>query len=102
MSTKKDYLGMYRKFQAGGAAPAPEAAPAPADGGAGQMEQVLMEVVQTQNPQLALEFCNMLAEQMGMTGQAAPAPTAPAEGAPVPVARRGMRLQPRFKSNGTL
>ena len=102
----KNYLGIYgtkkvSKFQEGGAPMAPEAAPAPEGGGAGQLEEMLMQVVQTQDPNLALEFCNMLAEQTGMSGApAAPTQAAPAGG--VPMGRRGMRLQPRFSVKGTL
>jgi len=104
----KDYLKMYgnksvAKFQQGGAPVDPNMAPpAPEGGGGGELEQALMQVVQSQDPAMALEFCNMLAEQLGLAG-GAPAP-GPEGGAPaaVPMARNGMRLQPRFKANGAL
>lgn len=103
-----DYLAKYgtRKFQAGGPVPGgdPMAALAPTEGapagGGGELEQMLMQVVQTQDPQLALQFCNMLAQTMGL-GQAAAPAGAPAEGG-VPMGRRGMILQPRFRKGGKL
>lgn len=86
---KKDYLKMYQEGGAMGApAPGPEAAPAP--GGApagGNPEEMLMAVIESQDPNLALEFCNMLAQQMSGGGEGAPAP-APA----APMGRYGMKV----------
>jgi len=99
-----DYLAKYGHkkstpmFQVGGAMPAEGGAPAPAapaEGGEDQLKAALMQIVQTQDKDMALEFCMMLAEQMGL---GAPAP---AEGAGTPMARRGMRFSPRFKADGT-
>mgnify|MGYP000953315218 CR=1 FL=1 len=86
----KDYLSQYghaveptvRSFQAGGgmpAGPAPEmGAPAPAgpegpEAGGGDLQAELMQVVETQDPQLALAFCNKLGEQLAAAAQGAPA-----------------------------
>lgn len=79
---KKNYLQI---FQEGGQAPAPEA---PAEGGGGP-EQMLMAVVESQDPNLALEFCNKMAQEMGIApgGGAAPAP----EAAP-PMGSYGMKV----------
>lgn len=82
----KDYLSHYgyteksvRSFQAGGGAPAPAGpapeggAPAPApEAGGGDLQAELMQVVETQDPQLALAFCNKLGEQLA-AAQGAPA-----------------------------
>lgn len=83
---KKDYLKM---FQEGGPMPAPAAAPAPENGGPDEM---LAAVVESQDPQLALEFCNMLAQQMGIT----PGGGAPAEGGATPMGRYGIKI-PKIK-----
>lgn len=96
-----NYLKKYGNtpmFQQGGEMPTEPAAPA--QGGA-DLEQMLMQVVQSQDPNLALQFCNMLAEQMGGGGQAPAAPMG-SEPAAVPMGRRGMRLQPRFGTKGNL
>lgn len=99
----KDYLKEFgnpvRKFQAGG--PAPEAAPGGAapGGGGGGMQEALMQVIQSQDPNMALEFCNMLAQEMGIGGGAPGG--APAGGAPM--GRNGMRVNtPVFKKGGKL
>ena len=76
-----DYLNKYAnkgvsKFQAGGpmpaegGAPAPEAAP---QGGAPDLEAMLAEWAQTQDPNLAMQICAMLVEMMGGGGAPAPA-----------------------------
>lgn len=52
-------------FQEGGTAPAAPAPTAPAPAG-GNPDEMLASVIETQDPQLALEFCNMLAQQMGI------------------------------------
>lgn len=70
---KKDYL---RMFQEGGQMPSQDMAPAPAQGaeqeGGTNPDEMLAAVIQTQDPQLALEFCNMLGQQMGLTPGGAP------------------------------
>ena len=100
----KNYLEMYAKketpkFQAGGAMPeggapaGPEGAPA---GGGGQDPQaMLMQVLETQDPNMALEFCNMIGQQMQGGG----------EGAPAPAMENGGRMSykaPVFKKGGKL
>jgi hypothetical protein len=93
-----DYLSKYapatRRFQEGGGMPAdpamaggdPNAAPAGAPAGGGDpLQDMLMQVIQTQDPNMALEFCNVLYEQMaGAAGGGAPA-----GGAPAPAMRKG-------------
>jgi hypothetical protein len=105
----KNYLKQYgtRKFQEGGAAPqAPSQGGAPASdpsqgGGAGaedQLKQALTQVVQSQDPQLALQICMALAQQLGIAGAsgggAAPAPSGPPTGDPgaAPMGRYGMKV----------
>lgn len=81
----KNYLAEYsgnktKKYQAGG--PAPEGgapmgsevgAPAPEGGGGGDLQAAIMQVVQSQDPNLALQVVNMIAEAMGIApGGAAP------------------------------
>jgi hypothetical protein len=50
-----------------------------------------MQVVETQDPQLALAFCNKLGEQLAAASQGAPAGPegAPAGGPPAPEAQAG-------------
>jgi hypothetical protein len=102
----KDYLKIYsnkaNKFQEGGPMPGPAGmpeggAPAPGgDGGGGGIEQALMQVVETQDPQLALQVCNMIAEAMGLSGgvPAGGAPMGDPMGAPggAPMGRYGMKI----------
>ncbi len=93
---KKNYLQM---FQEGGGMPAPGPEGAPAGDG---IDQMLMQVVETQDPQMALEFCNALAAQMGMApegpapGGPAPEGPAPAEQMAPPMGRYGMKV-PKIK-----
>jgi len=82
-----NYVEQYRKkknpkFQEGGAMPTAPAAATPeqmpaepqaAQGGADEMMQMLQEVVATQNAELALQLCNILAERAGLTAQPEPA-----------------------------
>lgn len=111
----KDYLKDFndntgvQKFQMGGAMPAPESAPAEggapmeaAPQGGGDLEGMIAQVVETQDPNLALEVVNMIAEQAGLgAAPAAPAPAtdapvaAPAEG--IPQGRFGMKV-PKVRS----
>ena len=100
MSTK-NYLEIYAKketpkFQAGGAMPegAPAGPEAGAPQGGGQDPQaMLMQVLETQDPNLALEFCNMIGQQMQ------------GGGAPAPAMEKGGRMSynaPMFKKGGKL
>ena len=109
----KNYLAEYavkpvRKFQQGGNAPAPAPAdPAAAQGGQGgnQIEQMLMQVIQSQDAQLALQFCNALAQQMGIQGgapaQGQPA-SAPAPEGGLPAGRYGMSTKILLKKPASL
>ena len=120
----KDYLSHYghtevstpvRSFQAGGgmpapAGPAPEGAPAPGgpagpEAGGGDLQAELMQVVETQDPQLALAFCNKLGEQLAAASQGAPAgpegapPAGPPAGPP-PEAGMGGGQMPGYQAGG--
>jgi hypothetical protein len=113
--TKTNYLAKYgvRKFQAGGSAPDPSQggapAPDPSQGGSqggGQLEQMLTQVVQTQDPQMALQVCNALAQSMGIGGaQGGGAPSGASASNPdqqgdqqssTPMGRYGMKVAPVF------
>lgn len=106
MNKPKNYLAMFGKktpmFQEGGAMPSG----APQGGGSpqgGELESAIMQVVQTQDPQLALQVVMKIAESMGLTGQAqqggAPAPEAAPAPEQAPMGRYGMKL-PIFKKTG--
>lgn len=104
---KKDYLNSKRtqKFQAGGPAPAGGAPQGPQGGGGGpesEIQAMLQEVIETQNPELALQTCNKLYEMLTGEG-AAPsepqAPPMPAGGGQepqggMPMGRYGMKTKP--------
>ena len=96
----KDYLKAYngvKKFQEGGAMGAP--APAPQGGGA-DIEGLIMAAYESQDPNLALQAINAIAEMM-MGGAQGGQPA----GQPMPAARKGMRLgsqAPMFKKGGKL
>jgi hypothetical protein len=99
----KNYLQNYSrvtKHQEGGPmGGAPEGAPqgAPQGDGSG-VQEMLMQVLETQDPNMALQFCNMLAEQMGLAGGGG----APQGGA-APMGRSGMMIKtPTFKKGGRL
>jgi hypothetical protein len=95
----KNYLQEFAAvptFQQGGAMPT-EAAPAPAQGGGG-MEEALAMVVQSQDPAMALEFCNAVAQEAGIGAGPAMTPPMPAEG--VPAGGSGMKM-PTYKNGGT-
>jgi len=89
------------KFQEGGAMP-PQGPPQ--EGGGGGLEQALMQVVETQDPQLALQVCMKIAESMGLMQGGAPAgpgappagPAGPPQGPPM--GRYGMKL-PKLSKN---
>jgi len=92
----KNWLGQYgpRKYQAGGEMPAPEAAPAPPEGGAPaggapDLEAMLMEYSQSRDPQLAVAIADALVEMLAAQGGGAPAGGAP------PMARHGAKLTNR-------
>lgn len=99
-----DYLKKYSKvakFQEGGPMPAAETAvpaqeqAAPAEGG--DLQAMLMQAYESQDPQMALQVVNAIVEQM-QAGQGG----APAGGA-VPAAKNGMRLStPVFRKGGKL
>jgi hypothetical protein len=107
-----DYLKMYgrkvARFQEGGpmapADQAPQGAPAgamspeaPQQGGAPDLQGMLMQAYETQDPQLALQVVNMIVEEM----QAAQGGGAPQGG--MPGAKNGMRMPtPVFRRGGTL
>ena len=87
-------MQFIKKFQEGGAAPAPEAA-APQQGGedpTAMLMQGAQQAVQNQDCQIAIQVCQMVLEMLG---------GAPAEagGAPQsePVYRRGGRLVRRIQ-----
>ena len=89
-------MQFIKKFQEGGAAPAPEAA-APQQGGedpTAMLMQGAQQAVQNQDCQIAIQVCQMVLEMLG-GGGATEQGGAP-ESAPVsegqPVYRRGGRL----------
>jgi len=98
-----DYLSKYAKkgvtkHQAGGpvAAPAGPEGGAPAGGGGGaDIQGMLMQFAETQDPQLAVAICNELLAMMQGGGQ----------GAPAPAMEKGGRMThnaPMFKKGGKL
>jgi len=99
-----DYLNKYAKatpkFQAGGEMPAgPEAAPAPGGGGGGDLQSMLMQFAETQDPQLAVQICNMLLQELQGGGGA------PAGPAPASAMANGGRMStsaPMFRKGGKL
>jgi len=98
-----NYLEKYStkkvgKFQAGGAveggAPAPEAQAAP-QGGGEDIQAMLMQAYEAQDPNMALQVVNAIVESMSAQGGA------PAEGGAMPAAAKGMRLNtPVFRKGG--
>ena len=89
-------MQFIKKFQEGGATPAPEAA-APQQGGedpTAMLMQGAQQAVQNQDCQIAIQVCQMVLEMLG--GGGAPEQGGAPEGAPVsegqPVYRRGGRL----------
>lgn len=90
-------MQFIKKFQEGGAAPAPEAA-APQQGGedpTAMLMQGAQQAVQNQDCQIAIQVCQMVLEMLG----GAPAGGPKAGGAPQsePVYRRGGRLVRRIQ-----
>ena len=101
----KNYLEIYgkknvTKHQEGGAVADPNAQAA-AQGGApaeptapegGDLQTMLMQAYQSQDPQMALQVVNMIVEQMQQGAQGG-----------VPAARNGMKIKtPVFKKGGVL
>lgn len=92
-------MQFIKKFQEGGAAPAPEAA-APQQGGedpTAMLMQGAQQAVQNQDCQIAIQVCQMVLEMLGgaPAGEGEPG----AGGAPQsePVYRRGGRLVRRIQ-----
>lgn len=94
-------MQFIKKFQEGGAAPAPEAA-APQQGSedpTAMLMQGAQQAVQNQDCQIAIQVCQMVLEMLGGGGTPAEAGGAEAGGAPQsePVYRRGGRLIRRIQ-----
>lgn len=92
-------MQFIKKFQEGGATPAPDAA-APQQGGedpTAMLMQGAQQAVQNQDCQIAIQVCQMVLEMLGRGG--AEAGGAEAGGAPPsePVYRRGGRLVRRIQ-----
>lgn len=92
-------MQFIKKFQEGGAAPAPEAA-APQQGGedpTAMLMQGAQQAVQNQDCQIAIQVCQMVLEMLG--GAPAEEDEPGAGGAPQsePVYRRGGRLVRRIQ-----
>ena len=84
-------MQFIKKFQEGGATPAPEAA-APQQGGedpTAMLMQGAQQAVQNQDCQIAIQVCQMILEMLGEQGGAPKSAPAP-EGQPI--YRRGGRL----------
>ena len=101
---KTDYLKKYSskavtKHQEGGTVPAEQAAPAteaPAQGGS-DLQAMLMQAYESQDPQMALQVVNAIVEQMQGAQGGAP------QGGAMPMAKNGMRMpQPIFRKGGKL
>ena len=91
-------MQFIKKFQEGGAAPAPEAA-APQQGGedpTAMLMQGAQQAVQNQDCQIAIQVCQMVLEMLGAPAEAG---RPEAGGAPQsePVYRRGGRLVRRIQ-----
>ena len=90
----KNYLkdvkpAKVQKFQAGGGIQAPaEGAP---QGGPANMEAMIMQAYESQDPEMALQVVNTIVESMsGGQAPAGPAPEAPQD--QVPMGRYGMKI----------
>ena len=94
-------MQFIKKFQEGGAVPAPEAA-APQQGGedpTAMLMQGAQQAVQNQDCQIAIQVCQMVLEMLGGGGAPAEEGEPGAGGAPQsePVYRRGGRLVRRIQ-----
>ena len=94
-------MQFIKKFQEGGAAPAPEAT-APQQGGedpTAMLMQGAQQAVQNQDCQIAIQVCQMVLEMLGGGGAPAEAGGPEAGGTPQsePVYRRGGRLIRRIQ-----
>lgn len=94
-------MQFIKKFQEGGAAPAPEAA-APQQVGedpTAMLMQGAQQAVQNQDCQIAIQVCQMVLEMLGGGGAPAEAGGPEAGGTPQsePVYRRGGRLVRRIQ-----
>ena len=94
-------MQFIKKFQEGGAAPAPKAA-APQQGGedpTAMLMQGAQQAVQNQDCQIAIQVCQMVLEMLGGGGAPAEEGGPEAGGAPQsePVYRRGGRLVRRIQ-----
>lgn len=94
-------MQFIKKFQEGGATPAPEAA-APQQGGedpTAMLMQGAQQAVQNQDCQIAIQVCQMVLEMLGGGGAPAEAGGPEAGGTPQsePVYRRGGRLIRRIQ-----
>lgn len=94
-------MQFIKKFQEGGAAPAPAAA-APQQGGedpTAMLMQGAQQAVQNQDCQIAIQVCQMVLEMLGGGGAPAEEGEPGAGGAPQsePVYRRGGRLVRRIQ-----
>ena len=90
-------MQFIKKFQEGGAAPAPEAA-APQQGGedpTAMLMQGAQQAVQNQDCQIAIQVCQMVLEMLG--GAKAGGPEAGGAPQSEPVYRRGGRLVRRIQ-----
>ena len=94
-------MQFIKKFQEGGATPAPEAA-APQQGGedpTAMLMQGAQQAVQNQDCQIAIQVCQMVLEMLGGGGAPAEEGGPEAGGSPQsePVYRRGGRLVRRIQ-----
>ena len=90
-------MQFIKKFQEGGAAPAPEAA-APQQGGedpTAMLMQGAKQAVQNQDCQIAIQVCQMVLEMLGGAPEEAGGPEAAPQSEPV--YRRGGRLVRRIQ-----
>lgn len=103
---KTNYLAKYSKkvtmHQEGGPMPMDQTSqeqPIPASNApSNDLQSMLMEAFEKQDPQLALKVVNAIVEQMqsGQSGQSAP-------NEQMPAAKKGMRMpQPLFRKGGEL
>jgi len=83
-----------RKYQMGGAAPAPgQEMPQDPGMGGNELDAMIQEYAQTRDPNLAVAIADMIVEMMAGTQQAAPV-----DPAAQPMARNGMKFgKPVFK-----